>query len=194
MASRRFVLFYPFRPCGSFDFSRIGLRTSGGVCRFCQLVFLRRLLVAGAYRFPLLATLVRSSRSSSRLARLVWRLVAIFFLRLAFRLVRRFVSRCSSCSSFIGALSRRFILPRLVAICLVRSVSSSNPYSLVSLGGSFQRLVGRVVSSLSLVSFFFCSRLIRLLRLMAMMETARLSHLVAACSHPVAPSWDPIWR
>lgn len=79
MASRRFVLFYPFRPCGSFDFSRIGLRTSGGVCRFCQLVFLRRLLVAGAYRFPLLATLVRSSRSSSRLARLVWRLVAIFF-------------------------------------------------------------------------------------------------------------------
>lgn len=193
MASRRFVLFYPFRPCGSFDFSRIGLRTSGGVCRFCQLVFLRRLLVAGAYRFPLLATLVRSSRSSSRLARLVWASRGYFFLRLAFRLVRRFVSRCSSCSSFIGVLSRRFILPRLVAICLVRSVSSSNPYSLVS--------PERLVSAVRVVICALCPSS-RSLLFSSYPSVASHVHgggsscpcLVAVCSSPVAPSWDPIVR
>lgn len=169
-------------------------------------VRLRSSSVGGeAYRFPLFATLVHSSRPSSR--RIVsWGVSCLFFAvrpssRLAHqfagvslpRLVRRFVSRCSSCSSFIGALSRRFILPRLVAIYLVQSVSSSNPYSRFAcrlvLAARMAFRAFRPSRSFSvLVSF-------QSLRLMAMMAAAaRLSYLVAVCSPLVAPSWDPIGR
>lgn len=112
----------------SVRFHRIGLKP-GNVRRFCQLVFLCHQLTAGAYRFPLLATLVRSSRSSSRLARLVGRLVAALcgspFVSSC--LVNSLASRLSSRSAVrlslfvLPVVSRCFALPGSSFARLVRS-------------------------------------------------------------------------
>lgn len=174
--------------CGSFDFPRIGLRAGGGVRRFCQLILLRHSLAAGRIVFLFVSSLrlACSSRVASR---------AILCDSLAnpFYLVDLPVSRCPvspggsslvppSCSSFLGVLS-----------CQAYRLPSSRPAScqavrvLVSSGGLFRRLVGRVGFSLSPVSFSSVLVSFHSLRLMAMATAARLAlALWLRVSFPVA--------
>lgn len=168
--------------------------------RSSSLVSVRHPLAAGACRFPLLATFVRSSRFSSRLARLVWasRFYSLRFVRRLVLLINslgvslsRLVWRSGSlsCLSFLG-----------VSLCPVHRfpsrplVSSSSPYSLVSSGRLVwaARWAGRVIRFPSRSFSVLVSS--RSLCLMSMMAAVRLYHHVAACSTPVAPSWDSIGR
>ena len=149
---------------------------------------------------------LRSSRSSSRLVRLVRRLVSILCL-----CGSPVVPSCSSIRSAVRCLvssggpvsrlvhrSSMFRLAWLIVSRLVFSscllVSSSSPYSLVSPGGSSRRFVvsGSVLSSRSLLFSFHLSVASHVV---VMMVAARHSHIVAACFRPhCLPSWNPIWR
>ena len=191
---------YPFRPCGFVRFPHIGLKP-GNVRRFCQLVSPHSLR-SSAFVFARL----RSSRSSSRLVRLVRRLVSILCL-----CGSPVVPSCSSIRSAVRCLvssggpvsrlvhrSSMFRLAWLIVSRLVFSscllVSSSSPYSLVSPGGSSRRFVvsGSVLSSRSLLFSFHLSVASHVV---VMMVAARHSHIVAACFRPhCLPSWNPIWR
>ena len=128
-----------------------------------------------AYRFCL------SSRPSSRRLVSYGRLVAILCGSSAVPSCSsiRSAARLSSYSSF--PVSSFVSLGRLVK----QSVFSFRPAA----RGAF-----RVFSVPPPVSLFPVLVSSRSLRFMAMMAAARLFHLVAACSHPVAPSWDPIGR
>lgn len=177
-------------PAGPFDFHRIGLRTGDGVRRFCQLVLLRRPLAAGR-----IVSLSLSSRSSSRLTRLVWRLVSILC-------GSPVVSSCSSIRSAArcvvssgGPVPRLFfIVPRCFAL-----LGSSSPVSSLVLSARLvkqfvfsrfaRRLVSRLVVSGRVLRFvLLCSHLICPLRLVVVMTAAaRHSHIMAACSRPPLP-------
>lgn len=145
----------------------------------------------------LVPLLVASSRVASRLyslrftRRLVW-----FINSPAARCVVSSggpVPRLVHCSSVFRLA--RFIVSRLVFPSRPL-VSSSSPYSLVSPGGSSRRFVvsGRVLSVSRLI--LFCSRIISLVAVSWPWGWAAARHLrfriVAACSPPVAPSWNPI--
>lgn len=179
--------------CGSFDFPRIGWRADV-VRRFCQLIscdipWLRRR--GGSFSLTHFARL-HSSRLSSRLPVSCGRLVSILCgsLIYPFHLVDLSASRRSVLRLVFSSRSAVRLLR------LVLSVSSSSPYSLVSLGGSSRRLVGRGVLSRSPVSFSSVLVSSRSLRLIDMMMSGGSSCpcLVAACLFPVAPSWNPIGR
>ena len=165
--------------CGPFDFPRIGLRADV-VRRFCQLVFITRFarlrssslvsvrhsLAAEQIVFPFVSSLVSLFRlvGASRDYSLRFACQSVSSRRFAgvslFRLARRSVS----CSSVLLVVSRCLVLPGLSSPLVSLGFSLSSPCSLVSLGGSSRRLVGRGVSSVIRLSFrsLFCSRIISL--------------------------------
>ena len=180
LASRSSVPFYPSRPCGSFDFL---VSVECGRCApFLSAHFLAMFRGGGVYRF--------SSRLVPRLVLPVsWDVSWLFFaVCVSFRLVCRFAGVLLSSSFsfrsgvlFVGSwgvssgdpvfrLVRRssvFRFARFIVCSFRPLVSLNSPYSLVLSGGSFWRLVGRLVFS---VSRFILSVLVsfRPLRLMAM--------------------------
>lgn len=182
---------YPFRPCGSVRFPRIRLKPDN-VRRFCQLVSSLASLVSVRPRSsPFVVRWRRgvsfsfSSRSSSRLARLVGRLVSILCgspvvssyssIRLAFRCL---VSPCDPYSS-----SRCFVSFSVSSVRLVKQLAFSR-----FARRSVARLVvsGRVLASRSFLFLFYLARCVSWPWGRA---TARLTPcLVAACLFPCLSS------
>ena len=132
-----------------------------------------------------------------------WSVSCLFFAAcLSSCLARQFARRFVVSSRPAVRFPVLFIVPRCffgVSPCPARRSPSRVPVSLgcivkQSVFSRFvRRLVGRFVSSLSPpVSLFPVLVSSRSLRFMSMMAAARLSYLVAACSPPVAPSWNPI--
>lgn len=188
--------------CGPFDFPRIGLRADV-VRRFCQLILLRHLLAAGRIVFPFVSSFVSSFVS---LARLVGA-SRVYSLRIAcqsvssrrfagvslFRLARRSVSRLLSLvSSVLLVVPRGLDLARLIVSRLARA-SRQAVRSLVLLGRLVRRVVGRVVFSVSFFSVLGSSARCRFMAMIAAARHLRF-RIVAACSPPVAPLWNPIGR
>lgn len=172
--------------------------------RFCQLVFITRFarprssFVGGrADRFPfrLVPRLAHPSRGASRDYSLRFACQSVSSRRFAgvslFRLARRSVS----CSSVLLVVPRCLVLPGLSSPLVSPGVSLSSPCSLVSLGRlvSAARMASRVLSVSRLI--LFCSRIISLVRLMAMGTGGGSSCycLVAVrffpCCHPSLCVW-----
>ena len=161
-------------------------------------------MAAGRIVFSLVSSLFSFARLVGRLVGilcglpLVQSCSSICWL-LAARFARRLAAPSRQAARFslfvLLIVPRCLVLPRLIVpVSFARIAWASRQAVRIFSFRSADRRAFRVFFVPHPVSLFSVLVSSRSLRFMSMMAAARLSHHVAACSHPVAPSWDPIGR